>query len=228
MSGILAVAFSDVDGLDGYSTGDVLIARLIDTSGNGQPGPGDTVEMGRYPTNLDATSFGDWSVKSHSMASLVDKDSSQVGVETGSGLRFYWRRAPGDREYYYEFIYPFGPLGTITDGWMAAEPDRIEVQAGSPSAPVGNIDPVDAAVATCAAVWNIDFFTPRSGSAATGGPEAQTSGSDLLHSYPIPDLQACQRPDGVLAVFPVWADNPDGDDPDAFCAAVGLQPPYRP
>ena len=109
-----------------------------------------------------------------------------------------------------------------------ASTDSAFTQAGSPSAPVGSIDPVDDAVAKCAAVWNVDFFTSRSGSAATAGPEAQTSGNDLVHSYPIPDLQACQRPDGVLAVFPVWADNPDGDDPDAFCAAVGLQPPYRP
>ena len=56
-----------------------------------------------------------------------------------------------------------------------ASTDSAFTQAGSPSAPVGSIDPVDDAVAKCAAVWNVDFFTSRSGSAATAGPEAQTA-----------------------------------------------------
>ncbi len=64
LTGILAVAYSDIDGLDGYSTGDVLIARLMDTDGNG-PDAGDTIEMGRYPTNFDASAFGDWTTTSH-------------------------------------------------------------------------------------------------------------------------------------------------------------------
>lgn len=109
-----------------------------------------------------------------------------------------------------------------------ASTDSAFTQAGSPSAPVGTADPVDAAVAYCAAVWNIDFFTPMSGSAASAVPQAESTDTGLLHSYAVPDLMACQRPDGVLAVFPAWANNPDGDDPDAFCAAVGLQSPYRP
>ncbi|TFD93984.1 hypothetical protein E3T61_02975 [Cryobacterium lactosi] len=109
-----------------------------------------------------------------------------------------------------------------------ASTDSVFTQTGSPDAQAGIADPVDAAMAKCAAVWNIDFFTPPSGSAAEAGRRPEGAADDLLLSYPVPDLQACQRPDGVLAVFPVWADNPDADDPDAFCAAVGLQPPYRP
>ena len=57
MTGILAVAYSDVDGLDGHSTGDVLIARLVD-NGDGQPGAGDTVEMGRYFSRDRKWSYG--------------------------------------------------------------------------------------------------------------------------------------------------------------------------
>ena len=112
--------------------------------------------------------------------------------------------------------------------YAEASTDSAFTQSGSPSAPAGTADPVEVAVANCAAVWNIDFFTPRSGSAASAGPQAESTGDSLLHSYAVPDLLACQRPDGVLAVFPVWANNPDRDDPDAFCAGVGLQPPYRP
>lgn len=109
-----------------------------------------------------------------------------------------------------------------------ASTEAAFTQAGSPDAAVGAADPVDVALANCASVWNIDFFTPRSGSAASAGPQAESTDDGVLHSYAVPDLLACQRPDGVLAVFPVWSNNPDGDDPDAFCAAVGLQPPYRP
>lgn len=99
-------------------------------------------------------------------------------------------------------------------------------QVGSPTdrlAPDGSMtslepvaDPAAAAVSNCAAVWAIDLF----GLGTDGEPAT-------------PHLQACLRPDGVYAVFPVpqGAWNPAtarADDPDGFCGAVGLQPPFDP
>jgi hypothetical protein len=83
---ILAIAYSDIDDLDGYSTGDVMIAQLVDTDGNG-PDVGDLIEMGRYPTNVDATSFEDWGVKSHvAVGRAVRVDSITVSSAAGSHL----------------------------------------------------------------------------------------------------------------------------------------------
>ena len=100
------MAYSDIDGLDGYSTGDVLIARLMDTSGNGIPSAGDTVEMGRYPTTLNPTSadFESWTAGPHTVVSVYDGDPNPedyIIVQTNGGTAehgWYWR-SYGDEHY---------------------------------------------------------------------------------------------------------------------------------
>ena len=101
LTGILAVAYSDVDGVVGYSTGDVLIAMLVDANGDLVPSAGDTVIMGRYPTNLDATAFGDWGVVSHAVASIDIQTATQIKMlDSGAGT-FAWIR-DASREAYGE------------------------------------------------------------------------------------------------------------------------------
>ncbi len=58
--GLLAVAYSNVDGVAGFApdAGDVLIARLDDTNTDGQPSVGDTVTLGHYPINFSTTTYG--------------------------------------------------------------------------------------------------------------------------------------------------------------------------
>lgn len=53
---IYALAYTNVDGVDGYSaTGcDVLIAALVENSGDSSAGAGDLVLYGRHPTEFDA------------------------------------------------------------------------------------------------------------------------------------------------------------------------------
>jgi hypothetical protein len=99
---VLVIAYTEVDGVPGYTTGDVMISRLLDTSRDGRPSAGDTVEMGRYPLDRTASGFGDWGVKSH----VVD-GSSMSGPERvwlwSSRTEFYWDSyTDGRGETYFE------------------------------------------------------------------------------------------------------------------------------
>lgn len=129
--------------------------------------------------------------------------------------------------------------------YAEANTDSAFTQVGSPSdqiAPDGTVatlapvvDPAAAAVSNCAAVWAIDLFgtgpdagfTPLSDPGDPAGT-AEPSEPSAVPSGRRPDLQACLRPDGVYAVFPVPGTELTAADADAFCAALGLQPPYQP
>ena len=136
LTGILAIAYSDIDGLDGYSTGDVMIAQLVDTDPGGIPSPGDTIEMGRYPTNFAWTTFGDWG-KSHVVASISGQDATQLVVmSTGGGIHQWIRDSM--REQYYEQI---GPTTFFMDGLDGAFQDSLQVDTSSPSLPKTSVVP---------------------------------------------------------------------------------------
>lgn len=57
---VLAIAYTNVDGVKGFdeSRGAVLIAKLVDTNGDGAASAGDTVITNQYPTST-ATGFID-------------------------------------------------------------------------------------------------------------------------------------------------------------------------
>ena len=102
LAGVLAIAYCDIDGLDGYSTGDKLIAKLVDTNGDGMPSgiadvgpstPADTIVMGRYPKDFGATTFGDWTVTSHQVEEAhLPQPAGRVQVaDAGTGIFMWWR-----------------------------------------------------------------------------------------------------------------------------------------
>jgi hypothetical protein len=136
LTGILAVAYSDIDGLEGYSSGDVLIARLIDTDGNGADA-GDTIEMGRYPTDFASPAFGDWTVKSHTVASISAQIATDLVVKSTGGGTHEWRR-DSTREQYYEAV---GSTTYFTDGLGGAVSDSIQAVMNSPSLPTTPVAP---------------------------------------------------------------------------------------
>lgn len=86
---VLVIAYTEVDGVPGYTTGDVMISRLLDTSRDGYAGPGDTVEMGRYPLDRTASGFGDWGVKSHVVDGSSMSGPGRVWLWSGR-TEFYW------------------------------------------------------------------------------------------------------------------------------------------
>ena len=92
---LLAVAYSNLDGINGYDpTGtDVLIAKLVDTSGDGLASAGDTVVTSQYPLDFGATGFGSFTVASHGVTAVSIGSSDDVVIEAGAGS-FVWRKAP--------------------------------------------------------------------------------------------------------------------------------------
>jgi len=137
--------------------------------------------------------------------------------------------------------------GLSTYCYSEASTDSAFTQVGSPTDRIADdgtatslppvVDPAAAAVVNCRAVWAIDFFgpgapagdAPAPGAGSTAVPTGSATPTPPAPPVPtVPALQACLRPDGVYAVFPVLPGAENADDPDAFCAAVGLQPPYTP
>ena len=130
----LAIAYSDLDRSGAYSTGDVLIAKLVDANGDGAVGLGDTIEMGKYPTSLTPTmaDFVDWGVKGHAVKSLEELTGTHVFVRTTMDELFKWHKNPGWENFGEEGSAGFS---TIQDGLNGTAQDVIFMQPTSPSAP---------------------------------------------------------------------------------------------
>jgi hypothetical protein len=94
---MLAVAYSNLDGVDGYDpTGsDVLIARLMDTNGDGVHSAGDTAVLVQYPLGLTAPEFGEFGSTTHVGASDPVIVGNAAGVKTAEGSIFVWRADQG-------------------------------------------------------------------------------------------------------------------------------------
>jgi hypothetical protein len=70
---MLAVAYSNLDDINGYNPNgaDVLIAKLVDTDADGLPSAGDTLYTNQYPLNFDATAFGNFQEKVHTVSNVA-------------------------------------------------------------------------------------------------------------------------------------------------------------
>jgi hypothetical protein len=139
LTGILAVAYSDIDGLDGYSTGDVLIAQLLDTDKSETVSPGDTIKMGRYPTTLTpktTADFLEWGETHHHIVDSVIRDESrQVGVTSTIGGDHSWYKTEGSNfDEYYEYYLKDPSESTVGDR-TGSNLDFIKLYPGSPSKP---------------------------------------------------------------------------------------------
>ena len=141
LDGILAVAYTDLNGDHVYDTGDVLIAKLADTDPGGFPSIGDTVIMGRYPTSLDPApaDFGDWNVTSHPVERVATPDDDSVAVGTAGGDRFSWSRHSATTfDEYAELEAATSALTSIGDQ-LGSLPDNIDTDPSSPSQPNGSL-----------------------------------------------------------------------------------------
>ena len=146
----LVIAYSDIDGQDGYSTGDVLISKLVDTSGDGQPGPGDTIIMGRYPLDFAASAFGDWTTTRHTVSTVMGATDTVLGVTTTTGGAHEWVRlgsavvgtSPSGAEAYFEYPNAAGnpETGFQDQVWGATTAERLVTAAGSPSGPTTEVN----------------------------------------------------------------------------------------
>lgn len=159
---VLAIAYTDLDRVAGFDPAhDVLIAKLVDTDGNGADA-GDRVVMGYYPTEFDPawpSDFGEWATKTHTVdyASAAPTD---VQVHDASGAMFRWLSNYAGTEAYEEHAVGSGPQAFIGD--FVACPtvggtDMIWVQSGSPSMADQAVTRIDSApVNRCSDGWFVD------------------------------------------------------------------------
>lgn len=92
-----ALAYSDIDGVAGYAAcGDILIAALVEASGDGVPSAGDKVLLGRYPTAFDAPfASAAFAMTEVTAAAATSCDSGGVLVNLGVDNDAVWGTGAG-------------------------------------------------------------------------------------------------------------------------------------
>ncbi len=139
----LVIAYSDANNNHKYDTGDVMIAKIVDTIENGYIDNGDTLKMGQYPTTPFAVTpaairntFEDWRVKSHTVTSVdTNNDPCAVFVTSSGGSHQFWEHGDGctSSDQYYEYTVDY------SDIWDAKNPgsgDYVDYESDSPSKPM--------------------------------------------------------------------------------------------
>ncbi len=139
----LAIAYADLVRDHQYGEGDVLIAKLVDTDGNGVDA-GDQIIMGKFPLHFSPgpEDFGEWGRKTHTVVSddTVPQPARTVTVTSDLGYEHTWHQSETRYEGYTESgvlfaeITDAGPPGDGTDDLFvkesASDPDpayRIEM-----------------------------------------------------------------------------------------------------
>ena len=128
--GLLAVAWTDLKGDHVYEAGaDSLIAKLVDTNGDGVVSMGDTVTTNQFPRFLDARAFEPATVTTFTVTSVPSANSGEIVVGTSAGL-FQWL-TQGGLEQYQELALPGGSIRLTDD--PSAFCDLIDLEEDSPS-----------------------------------------------------------------------------------------------
>jgi hypothetical protein len=129
---VLAIAYSDLVRDQVYGSGDVLIAKLVDTNRDGIVSPGDTIEMGSYPKDLAASGFYSWTATGHVVTSVDHATPTYVDVNSAAGTQ-QWLSTT-NTEYYLEVN---GSGSLIMDLHISDPPneDMVDVNLGTPGAP---------------------------------------------------------------------------------------------
>ena len=130
---VLAVAYINVDGIDGYDPeADVLIAKLVDTNDDSAVSVGDTVVTNEYPLDYAASDVGAFQTTSHTVA-VVNLDTAQyANVDDASSQRFGFS-APDSLEQYIE--YAGGVTKAVFTDVTNTATERVRADADAPSAP---------------------------------------------------------------------------------------------
>jgi hypothetical protein len=103
---VLAIAYTDLDGVSGFGANDVAIAKFVDADGSGTPTPGDSIEMGRYPrTAQPPFEFGTWASPSHEVKEVhayraPDSGRPLLYVRSTAGRHMF--SSDASKEYYQE------------------------------------------------------------------------------------------------------------------------------
>jgi len=141
LEAVLAIAYINRDGLPGFdaAAGDILISKLLDTNLDGTSSVGDTVVTSQFPTDLNASGVGNFSLNTFPVTHIRQSGAHNLHLQSGIGL-FGWVSDPNNcRDHYVE--QPDAYRGTyaawtiIVDG-SCGWPDKVSIRTGSPSLPV--------------------------------------------------------------------------------------------
>ncbi len=165
---MLAVAYSNLDGVDGYDpTGsDVLIARLMDTNGDGVHSAGDTAVLVQYPLGLTAPEFGEFGSTTHVGASDPVIVGNAAGVKTAEGSIFVWRADQGLEAFLQLDPSTSGVRSTVVQIEAQVEPppfepyftDTVFVNGAAISDPATDVGPLWAASYADDPFIDVDIF----------------------------------------------------------------------
>ena len=140
---VLALAFTDLDGDHAFGSNDVLIAKLVDANDDKVPSVGDTIAMGRYPTNLTpgAGDFADWNVTSHVVTDISSATATRVTVWSAAGWHAWVAKTTA--EWFEESNSSRTTDTDFQDGFVSTAGDVMYVELGSPSGPATAISGAD-------------------------------------------------------------------------------------
>ena len=137
---VVAIAYTNSDHVPGFDREhDVLIAKLVDTDGNGADA-GDRIVMGHYPIVFfpdSPSDFGEWATKTHTVHD-ASVDPTDTQVHDAGGAMFRWMSDYHGSEGYEEKgggTNPEAFVGDYVACPIAGGTDMIFVQSGSPSMP---------------------------------------------------------------------------------------------
>jgi RTX calcium-binding nonapeptide repeat (4 copies) len=137
----LVIAYSDVNINQVFDSGDVVIAKIVDTDKSGTVTMGDTIKTAKYPTSPASVApavvreaFEDFRMTAHTIASVNVSPADEVSVTTTTGGTHVWTRKGAGVFDEYKESGP-GPLTDIQDDTTAAAVDTVDTNVGSPSQP---------------------------------------------------------------------------------------------
>ena len=142
----LVIAYSDVNTNHFYDPGDVMIAKIVDTTKDNVINAGDTIKMGQYPVSPAIITpavlrgpFLDWRVKELPVSSAdLDADVDIVKVWSSAANReFTWvqnNSAGTKRDEYRETDGTYTSF-LVDDTDPPTEPDIVDTDIASPSQP---------------------------------------------------------------------------------------------
>lgn len=144
---VFARAYSDSDPNDqvGYNAAvDVLIAELVDASGNGSLDVGDEVRTYQYPKSLTpftSVGFGNFTVTTHTVSNIGIASAARITVySSGSANEFIFEtEAFSGTERYQELEFAIG-ISYIIDARGGSGSDGVYIDPNSPSEPEGGVN----------------------------------------------------------------------------------------
>ncbi len=138
---ILAVAYSEVDQVAGFTAGDTLISAFEDVDGDGLPSIGDTIRTNRFPLNPAASEFGMFEKTVHRITAIIwytyQPSLLAIQVDTASGLNqsFSWHNTISIEGYSEQYLSHLSDAAAFRDQLTQSGSDQVLTNGISPSVP---------------------------------------------------------------------------------------------